>query len=205
MLIIVDYGMGNLRSVANALEAVGAAARVSHSPEDVVAADRVVLPGVGAFGEAMSRLRRTGLADALAEAVLVRKRPFLGICLGMQVLATRGLEHGCHEGLGWIEGEVQPIQPSDPALRVPHVGWNTVAVRRASPLFLDLPPDPTFYFVHGYHFAASDPSTIAGTCSYGGDMAAVIERAHIFGTQFHPEKSHHAGLLLLKNFVQLPC
>jgi glutamine amidotransferase len=205
VVIVFDYGMGNLRSVANACEAVGTSVRVSNRPQDLRTADHVILPGVGAFGEAMSRLRTGGAVEELAEAILVRKKPFLGICLGMQVLATRGFEHGTHEGLGWLPGEVQRIEPADPALRVPHIGWNSVTIHRSSPLFAAMAKEPSFYFVHSYHLLPDEGQTVVGTCTYGGPLTAVVERDHIFGTQFHPEKSHQAGLSLLRNFVNYTC
>ena len=205
MIHVVDYGMGNLRSVANAFEALGASVRVSPDPAALADAERVVLPGVGAFGEAMRRLRESGFVDALAEAVLVRKRPFLGICLGMQLVADRSFEHGEHAGLGWIAGDVRRIEPADPSLRIPHIGWNAVAMAPERRLGIDLPKDPTFYFVHSYQLVPADERDVAGRCDYGGPVVACIERGHIFGTQFHPEKSQRAGLQMLTNFLGCPC
>jgi imidazole glycerol-phosphate synthase subunit HisH len=205
MIHIVDYGMGNLRSVANAFEAVGARVTISGDPAALATAERIVLPGVGAFGEAMRRLRELRLVEALGEAVLVRKRPFLGICLGMQLVADRSFEHGEHAGLGWIAGEVVRIEPSDSSLRVPHIGWNGVTMAADRVLGRDLPKDPTFYFVHSYQLVPSDEHDVAGRCDYGGPVVACIERGHIFGTQFHPEKSQRAGLQMLKSFASVPC
>lgn len=204
MLIIVDYGMGNLASVANAFAAVGAEAVVSSKPDDVANASRVILPGVGAFGEAMSRLREGRLIEPLREAVLSRRVPCLGICLGMQLLAERSSEHGDHEGLGWIEGAVKRLEPSDPSLHIPHIGWNSVRHPRPSPLFEKLPAEPTFYFVHSYQFVTRDPAATIGVCDYGGEVTAVVARDHVFGTQFHPEKSQKHGLALLRNFLAVP-
>lgn len=207
MLTIVDYGMGNLASVANAFAAVGAASLVTSRPSDLASATRVVLPGVGAFGEAMRRLREGGLIEPLREAVLTRRTPFLGICLGMQLLAERSEEHGKHEGLGWIGGAVTRLEPGDDQLRIPHVGWNVVHAARPSVLFDGLPAEPTFYFVHSYHLLTTDPAATVGVCQYGGDVTAAVARDHIFGTQFHPEKSQRRGLALLRNFlaVAVPC
>jgi len=207
MLLIVDYGMGNLASVANAFAAVGAAVTISSKPEEIARATRVVLPGVGAFGEAMNRLREGDLVEPLRDAVLTRRAPCLGICLGMQLLADRSTEHGDHAGLGWIAGEVRRLEPADPALRVPHIGWNDVSRPRASVLFdaaVPGKPDPAFYFVHSFQFVTADPGATVGVCDYGGPVTAVVARDHVFGTQFHPEKSQKHGLALLRKFLEVP-
>lgn len=203
MVIIVDYGMGNLGSVRNAFEAVGVAARIADQPEALAEADHVVLPGVGAFGEAMRRLGELGLRDALEREVLGGRKPLLGICLGMELLAERSFEHGEHRGLGWIPGEVVRITPSDPSLRVPHVGWNEITLCAPSPLYAGLPAAPTFYFVHSYRFAA-EPASVTAVCDHGGEIVASVAHGHIHGVQFHPEKSHQTGLALLRNFAALP-
>jgi glutamine amidotransferase len=203
MIVIVDYGMGNLRSVLNALEALGAQAQISSDPAALTAAERIVLPGVGAFGEAMHRLRERGLVEALTREV-GQGKPILGLCLGMQLLAERGLEHGEHAGLGWIAGEVRRLEPPDPALRVPHIGWNEVTTRPPSRLLAGIPDGSTFYFVHSYHLLPRDQTCVTGTCDYGGPLVAVVEQGHVMGTQFHPEKSQKAGLQLLRNFLALP-
>lgn len=203
MVIVVDYGMGNLGSVRNAFDAIGVPVRLVDHPAALDEADHVVLPGVGAFGEAMRRLGELGFRDALERAVLGRRKPLLGICLGMELLAERSYEHGEHRGLGWIPGEVVRIAPSDPSLRVPHVGWNEVERRAPSPLYAGLPPAPSFYFVHSYRFAA-DPASVTAVCDHGGELAASVARGHVHGVQFHPEKSHQVGLALLRNFAALP-
>ena len=198
---IVDYGMGNLRSVAKAFEALGLKAVVTDRPEDVEVAERIVLPGVGAFGAGMRQLRARGLVPVLERQVLREGVPFLGICLGMQLLGERGWESGTHEGLGWMAGEVVPIVPGDPSLKVPHIGWNDVWVRAGSRLLRGVDGSAAFYFVHGYRFAPADGGIVTGIVQYGDEMVAVVERGNLFGVQFHPEKSQRAGLAVLRNFV----
>jgi imidazole glycerol phosphate synthase glutamine amidotransferase subunit len=198
---IVDYGMGNLRSVAKAFETLGYKVLVTGRPEDLEMAERIVLPGVGAFGDGMRQLSERGLVAVLRHRVLEDGVPFLGICLGMQLLADRGRENGIHAGLGWIAGETVAIVPSDPLLKVPHIGWNDVTRRGASTLFKGLAEPLTFYFVHGYHLQPSDPGVVTVTVDYDGALAAAIERENLFGTQFHPEKSQRAGLAVLRNFM----
>ncbi|MCS6800884.1 MAG: imidazole glycerol phosphate synthase subunit HisH [Chloroflexota bacterium] len=200
MIAIVDYGMGNLHSVRHAFELVGAEVRVTRDPEELYAAERIVLPGVGAFGECVKNLEASGLRAVLAELVLERGTPFLGICLGMQVLATLGEEFGRHEGLGWVPGVVRRF--AGEGLRIPHVGWNEIAPQIESPLFRGLGHAPCFYFVHSYHFVPDDPRVVAATCDYGGPFPAAILSRNIFATQFHPEKSQAVGLRLLENFLE---
>ncbi|GIW07983.1 MAG: imidazole glycerol phosphate synthase subunit HisH [Dehalococcoidia bacterium] len=199
MIAVVDYGMGNLHSVRNAFELIGADVTVTRDPEEIRAAERIVLPGVGAFGECVKNLEAAGLREVLQEVVLERGTPFLGICLGMQVLATTGEEFGVHRGLGWVPGVVRRFQGTD--LRVPHVGWNEIEPRVESPLFRGLGHAPCFYFVHSYHFVVDDPRVVAATCDYGGPFTAAILYRNMFATQFHPEKSQEAGLRLLENFL----
>ena len=196
---LIDYGAGNLRSVANALRAAGAAeVAVTSDPDVVRRADRIVLPGVGAFGQCIGALRALpGMVDALGEAVLGRGQPFLGICVGMQLLADVGREHGDHAGLGWIAGEVVHLAPADPALKVPHMGWNQVAPAPAAPLLV---PGEA-YFVHSYRFGATDPATVLATTTHGETLAAAIGRDTIVGVQFHPEKSQGYGLAFLGRFL----
>jgi glutamine amidotransferase len=168
-------------------------------------AGRIVLPGVGAFADCMRGLRAVpGMVDALSEAVRRRGVPFLGICVGMQLMATRGLEHGTHEGLGWIAGDVVRMTPRDPALKIPHMGWNTLSVLRAHPVTAHLSgvKDAHAYFVHSYRFAAANAGDVIVETDYGGAFAAVIGRDNMIGTQFHPEKSQAVGLQLLQNFVR---
>jgi glutamine amidotransferase len=201
-IVIVDYGMANLRSVQKAFERVGHAATISPDPECVAAARKVVLPGVGAFGDAIARLRQTHLDAALLDHIRSGK-PFLGICLGLQLLFGRGHEDGPHEGLGVFAGEVVRF-PAIPGLKVPHMGWNRLDVRRPDcPLFAGLPADPAVYFVHSYYAAPADPGLTAATADYPTPFTAAVWRDHVFATQFHPEKSQRVGLQVLKNFAEL--
>jgi glutamine amidotransferase len=199
---VVDYGMGNLRSMAKALEHVGADPVVTSHEAELRAAERIVLPGVGAFGEAIENLRATGLVDALREEVLERGKPFLGVCVGMQLLAAEGHEHGIHEGLGWINARVVPLEPEDPALAVPHTGWNEVEpVDGADSPVARIRPGECFYFNHGYHLEPADDSIVAARCTHGAPFAAALASGNLVATQFHPEKSQQAGLELLADFV----
>lgn len=202
MIVVVDYGMGNVRSVANALAAAGADARISNRPEDVRAAARIVLPGVGAFGDCMASLQATGLVRVLEEEVRDKGKPFLGICVGMQLLAEEGHEDGPHLGLGWLRGRVVRFTVEDKGLKVPHVGWNEVMAVRPSVLLAGFREAPTFYFVHSYHLVSDDEAVVSAVCDYGAPFAAVLERGNIFATQFHPEKSQVNGQRVLQNFLR---
>jgi glutamine amidotransferase len=198
---VIDYGMGNLRSVLNALEHLGAEAVLVSSPEGATDVDKLILPGVGAFGEGMRRLDELGFTEALP-SLAGNGRPLLGICLGMQLLAEGSSEHGEHTGLGLIPGRVERIQ-TDGSLRVPHVGWNTLAVERHTELLAELPSEPTFYFVHSYEFRPSESDARTATTDYGTALTACVELGSVFGVQFHPEKSQADGLALLRNFIGL--
>lgn len=202
-IVVVDYGAGNLRSVVNALEALGRTATIADAPDALEGATAIILPGVGAFADGMDGLRKRDLVEPLTEAVMHRRIPYLGICLGMQFVADEGLENGRHEGLGWLPGTVRRIAPADPSYKVPHMGWNDVKVERESALLAGLGDSPVFYFLHGYFFDPATTSTgaVTSTCRHGITMAATIERDNIFGTQFHPEKSQEAGIALLRNFL----
>ncbi len=202
MIAVVDYGMGNLHSVRNSLEMVGADAAVTRDPDVLRAADRIVLPGVGAFGECLKNLTNCGLVEPLAEEVLQGGKPFLGICLGMQVLASEGHEYGTHPGLGWVPGVVQRFSVSEAGLKVPHAGWNEINPRAETPLFRGLRTGAAFYFVHSYHFVPTDPKVVIATADYGGPFAAAVQYRNILATQFHPEKSQQDGLTLLENFLE---
>ena len=199
MIAVIDYGMGNLRSVLNALEAIGAEASLVATPEAAAEADRLILPGVGAFGDGMRNLRDRGFVEALPD-LLAGGRPLLGLCLGTQMLADASEEHGDHEGLGLVPGVVRRLRPAD-GLRVPHVGWNSVQPRNISTLLGDDTAEQTFYFVHSYHFIAESPEDVAGVSDYGAEVTAVVERGNVMGTQFHPEKSQRDGLALLRRFA----
>lgn len=203
MIAVVDYGSGNLHSVAKAFEAIGAEVRIASVPADLERAERIVLPGVGSFAEGMGSLRASGLVAALTEQVLERRKPFLGVCLGMQMLADEGSEDGVHAGLGWIHGRVVPLKPSDPSLKIPHMGWNEVApAAAAKELFAGLPGKASFYFAHSYRFDCAENVAVAATVEYGDPLVAAVLKGNIFATQFHPEKSQHLGLLLLRNFLK---
>ena len=211
-VVIIDYGSGNLHSAVKAFERAAreceadAAIELTSRAEDVVVADRVVLPGVGAFADCKRGLLAVpGMLDALETVVRKQGRPFLGICVGMQLMATRGLEFEVTEGLGWIDGDVQAITPCDPALKVPHMGWNTLDVIRSHALLDGIPTGPKglhAYFVHSFHLAARDRSAIVAETDYGGPVTAMVGKDNMAGTQFHPEKSQTLGLKLIANFLK---
>ena len=202
MIVIVDYGLGNLFSVQKAFEILGAPVKISGTAEDIHTAERIVLPGVGAFGDGMEFLRTKGLDRALTEEVIGKKKPFLGICLGLQFLAETGEEHGEHRGLGWIKGRVRKLAAEKQGLKIPHIGWNELTMVRASPMFTGINPDADFYFVHSFQLQCADPTDLVATATYGEKITAAVERGNIFATQFHPEKSQDNGLKLLQNFIQ---
>lgn len=198
-IVIVDYGMGNIRSVHNGLVRLGCSVTTSDKFEDLKHADALILPGVGAFGEAIGNLVSRGLVDPLVRLVREEGKPLLGICLGMQLLAETSIERGAYKGLGLIPGEICRINAPS-SLRLPHVGWNSVHIRRRAPLFKEIPEGGSFYFVHSYHFVC-DPEHIAATTDYGGEVVAAVQKDNVFGVQFHPERSQTNGLSLLANFV----
>ncbi len=196
---VIDYGAGNLRSVAKAVEAAGGDVLVTADPAEVLNADRIVLPGVGAFAHCIGSLKRVpGLVAALERRVREQGAPFLGVCVGMQLLADRGTEHGATDGLGWIGGAVTRLAPGDAALKIPHMGWTEVAPRTAHPVV----GAGTGYFVHSYRFAPSDAASVVADCDYGGSFAAAVGRDNILGVQFHPEKSQAYGLGVLSAFLK---
>ena len=207
---IIDYGSGNLRSAAKAFERAAAdvtpraSVVVTDDPDRVRDAERIVLPGVGAFADCKAGLAaRDGMIEALEDAVLRRGVPFLGICVGMQLMARVGHEHGEHEGLGWIDGEVGPLEPDDETLKVPHMGWNDLAlVGEVHPVLKDLPGDAHAYFVHSYGLTCRRDDEVFATVDYGGTVTAVAGRDNMVGTQFHPEKSQEVGLTLIENFLR---
>jgi glutamine amidotransferase len=209
---IVDYGSGNLHSAAKAFERAAAEAGLSQiivvtsDPEKVRRAERIVLPGVGAFADCRRGLDAVpGMVEAMTEAVRQQGRPFLGICVGMQLMATRGLEHDTTPGLDWVGGDVAPIEPADSALKIPHMGWNTLEARRTHPLLEGVTTGATglhAYFVHSYALKPADPADVVATTDYGGAVTAVVGRDNMAGTQFHPEKSQTLGLRLIANFLR---
>jgi glutamine amidotransferase len=209
---IVDYGSGNLHSVAKAFERAARESGhdqpiiVTRDPDAVAAASRVVLPGVGAFADCRRGLDEIpGMIDALEQSVRQRGRPFFGICVGMQLMAQRGREYQVTPGLGWIAGEVDRIAPSDPNLKVPHMGWNTLNMLKAHPLLADIPLGSNglhAYFVHSYELKATQRSDLVAQADYGGPLTAIVGRDNIVGTQFHPEKSQRLGLALIANFLK---
>ncbi len=208
---IVDYGSGNLHSAAKAFEraardhAIGEAIEVTNDPDKVRRADRVVLPGVGAFADCKRGLAAVdGMIDALNETVRGKGRPFFGICVGMQLMAERGREYEVVDGLGWIPGEVDRIEPSDPELKIPHMGWNTLDARKGHPLLEGIPVGPNglhAYFVHSFELKPSQGSDLIAQAEYGGPVTAMVGRDNMIGTQFHPEKSQRLGLSLIANFL----
>lgn len=201
MIAIIDYGMGNLRSVQKALEAVGHGAVVSSDPEQVRRADKVILPGVGAFADAIDELRRSGLGEAFREVVEAGK-PALGVCLGLQLLFDVSEEDGLHEGLGLIRGRVRRFEPR-PGLKVPHMGWNTLRLRRPCPLWKDVGEAPSVYFVHSYYVQPENPDVIAAEADYPAPFTASIWRENLMACQFHPEKSQRIGLAMYRNFAAI--
>jgi glutamine amidotransferase len=201
MIAIIDYGMGNLRSVQKAFEAVGHAAEVTPDPDLVRTASKVILPGVGAFADAAAELRRTGLGDAFRDAVAAGK-PCLGVCLGLQLLFDESEEDGLHPGLGLMPGRVVRFRPS-PGLKIPHMGWNTLRVLRPAPLFRGLGPEPSVYFVHSYHAVPADPGDVAAEADHPDPFPAVVWRDNLMACQFHPEKSQSLGLAMYANFAAL--
>ena len=207
---IIDYGSGNLRSAAKAFERAAADTTpatpvlVTDDPDRVGRAERIVLPGVGAFADCKAGLAaRDGMIEALEDAVLRRGVPFLGICVGMQLMARVGHEHGEHEGLGWIDGEVAPLEPGDVTLKVPHMGWNDLALAgEPHPILKGLPGDAHAYFVHSYGLMCRRDDEVFATVDYGGTVTAVAGRDNMVGTQFHPEKSQEVGLTVIGNFLR---
>lgn len=206
-LAIIDYGSGNLRSVAKAFERVSAghmAVEVTASADVVARASHIVLPGVGAYADCMKGLRAVpGMLAALEQQVLQQRKQFLGICVGMQMLFEKGHEHGTHDGLGWLKGEVVKLSPADASLKIPHMGWNDLAVMGQHPLMKGIKTGDHAYFVHSYHALCTHASDVLATVSYGQTVTAVVCRGNIMGAQFHPEKSQETGLTLLKNFLEL--
>lgn len=200
MLVIVNYGVGNLSSVQNMLHKTGVSVKISSDPCEILDAERIVLPGVGHFDQGMRGLNGSGLRDTIDRFALDLRRPVLGICLGAQILGKCS-EEGNEQGLGWIDMNCRRL-PDSPSLRIPHMGWNQVALKRPSLLFDGAPADARYYFVHSYFMQCADDQDVVGTTTHGIEFACVVRRGHIFGTQFHPEKSLRHGLELMRAFAQ---
>jgi len=201
-IAIIDYGSGNVRSVYNAIDYAGADAVITHDAREIDDASHILLPGVGAFGDAVAELEARDLPAVLHRQAFEKGKPFLGICVGMQVLAARGLEHGDHEGLGWIDAEVCRLEPGPDCLKIPHMGWNGVTLKQDHPLFEGFGDDTlVFYFVHSYAVSTQDTDKILGTCSYGAPFVCALAWDNIIATQFHPEKSQDSGIEMLENFI----
>jgi imidazole glycerol-phosphate synthase subunit HisH len=199
---IIDYGLGNLTSVEAAVGRLGCEAVVSSDPAELGKADKLILPGVGAFGDGMRNLRERGLVEPLTQMVKGAGKPILGICLGFQLIARESEEFGRHDGLAWVDGAVVQLAPSDEELRVPHVGWNDLIRVAPSALYDGLPDDALFYYVHSFRLAPVHSEIVIGECDYGGRFAAAIRQDNIWAVQFHPEKSQQSGLRLLRNFLE---
>lgn len=204
MITIVDYGLGNLSSIKNMLRRLGFEAAISADPAVIERAPKIILPGVGAFDNGMRNIRARGLEAVLNRKALEERVPTLGICLGMQLLSDSS-EEGRERGLGWIHGRAVRFSfPEAPArLKIPHMGWNSVSVRSSSLLVKDFLPEMRFYFVHSYHVVCDEPGDVLLSAEYGGPIAAAVQKGNIMGTQFHPEKSHKFGMILLKNFAEM--
>ena len=198
-VLVVDYGMGNVKSIQNALVRLGCAVMTSDRAEDIMSADAIILPGVGAFGEAMANINARNIALSLSKAVKDNRIPLLGICLGMQLLADESEEHGSNKGLSLIPGKVHRIKVKQD-LRLPHIGWNSIKLCQSTPLFKGIKDGDSFYFVHSYHFVGESRYVIA-TTDHGDDIVAAVQHDNVFGVQFHPERSQNKGFILLNNFV----
>jgi len=204
MLSIVDYGMGNIRSVMNAFELLGEKLEITDDPKKLSQSEAIILPGVGAFSDGMMNLKKKGLIEVLQKEIIEKEKPYLGICLGLEFLATKSFEGGEHEGLGWIDGEVIKINPSETSLKVPHMGWEDTQILKKDGLFKEI-ENPTFYYLHSYFFKIDDKEkdVITSICDYGGvPITATIQKNNIYAVQFHPEKSQTTGIKLLKNFLE---
>lgn len=204
MIVIIDYNMGNLGSIKNMIKKIGSNAIISSNSNDILNADKLILPGVGSFDNGMSNLRNLGLISVLNNKVIEDRTPILGICLGMQ-LFTEKSEEGVLPGLGWIDGYTKKFDFTESSInyKIPHMGWNYVKIQKKSPLFIDMYEDPRFYFVHSYHLVCNNNDDTLATTEYAYEFVSAIMKNNIYGTQFHPEKSHKYGMKILKNFVEL--
>ncbi len=204
MIVVVDYGVGNLGSIVNMLKKAGAKAVSSSDPDVLQQAEKIILPGIGAFDAGMNKLNEHGLVPLLNYLALEKKVPFLGLCLGLQLM-TKNSEEGEAQGLGWLDAVTVRFkyEEGQPHLKVPHMGWNTINIRRGHPIFAGLEPDARFYFVHSYFVKSNNPQEVLAKTDYGGSFDSILGRENILGAQFHPEKSHKFGLQLLKNFAEV--
>jgi glutamine amidotransferase len=202
MIAIINYGLGNLRSVAGAVEKVGFKPVITNKPSEIENAEKIILPGVGAFGDGMKNLREFELIDCLERTVLGEKKPVLGICLGFQLMCRSSCEFGTHSGLGWIDADVEKLDTKDGQFRLPHVGWNDLYKTKDIFLFKNIPEEALFYYVHSYHVCCNDHEIVVGECEYSDRFVAAVGNQNIWGTQFHPEKSQKWGLQLLQNFLE---
>ena len=201
MIAIIDYGLGNLRSVSAAIDYLGYSWRVTRDRSEIRNSNKLILPGVGSYGDGIKRIREYGLDDVLTELVINHKVPILGICLGFQLMGNSSTEFGSHTGLSWLDADTVALR-SSAGYRIPHVGWNGHKQIGRSRLFVDIPEDALFYYVHSYHMVCANQEDVAAICKYSENFTSAIERENIFGTQFHPEKSQRWGLHLLKNFLK---
>ncbi len=202
MITIVDYGMGNLRSVQKAFERVGVQVKISGTPDEILSADKIVLPGVGHFEKGVNNLKERGLFKTLNEAVVTKKIPIIGICLGMQLMTEFSEEGNC-EGFGWIKGKTKKFSFEGNGLKIPHMGWNNLIITKSDSLYDGISSDNFFYFVHSYYVSCDEESNILAVTNYSNRFVSSFEKENIYGCQFHPEKSHDAGLKILSNFVKL--
>lgn len=201
MIVIIDYKTGNVGSILNMLKKIGADAEISSDPELIRNASKLILPGVGSFDAGMKSLKEMGLIPILSEKVIKGKTPILGICLGMQLFAQKS-EEGVLPGLGWISGEVKKFDFDKRRLKIPHMGWNTIDIKKSDLVFKDMAEEPRFYFVHSYHFVCENKEDVLATTNYGYDFESIVKRENIIGVQFHPEKSHKFGMQMLKNYAE---
>jgi glutamine amidotransferase len=203
VVAIVDYGVGNVTSVRNAITRLHVQVSITADPDAILSATHLIFPGVGSFAEGMKGITERGLVPLLREEVLMKKKPIFGICLGMQLFATEGYEHGTHQGLGFIPGTVPMMDTGSAGYRLPHIGWNDMSVTGTHPIAQGFSRPPVLYFVHSYHVVPTDPSIIAGVSNYGQNIVALLQSGTICGAQFHPEKSDDDGLQILKNFLTI--
>ena len=201
-IAIINYGLGNLRSVCGAVEKLGHRAYITNDIAKFEEADKLILPGVGAFEDGMKNLNNLGLIEPLTKLVLDEQKPILAICLGFQLLANESHEFGLHKGLGWIDAEVKKINTQNSDLRVPHVGWNDLFMTRDCILWENIPEDALFYYVHSFQVHCTSDDIVVGKCAYGTEFTSAVQQENIYGTQFHPEKSQYYGLEVLKNFIE---